>query len=938
MCPHECTSPSDSLEKAKSTMRKSLGMGMIGAELYRWKGVEDANGYYHRGRSQHEILSNAIKMHWDKEACDKAIAAVADAEENKVAELLTFTTTNSAKAGLILRDMDKDTNNETSFRLTLLTRPVQHFLNATFAADELAVDFMNKQAMDADGPETQKARAALFKANLEFFDGTRGRQVLSEYLGMITDLAGKAWDGWKGSAETKLVYAKKLLLPMVGAWRRLVVPFTDNDAFELLASSGIDGIETYSVEELTRLGLKLEAKMAVCKDCVDQGFASEMLPEIRSNPMFVHDACADNVLMLRVGSGVVERAHRSGQELKPVKSKGIALDAQALAMTTYRKSAIAEGRWLLDKVKGKVLRERNICPSEMARHAKSFRFGNIHTASYKAFGNKKTKKLRLLGGQKKVGLSRRSDGHKKFRRSVWQCEARVGTPEFVAEERRVSMLWSAMSPESKALWDAESKLEDACLLSVPNGSSMNDVNAAVAKAGNVSVGRAMSLRREAVASAMEAIASHAAWDNGLGLCSMTSALKPEFVTNDPIPTCRTLVKDVFGHDGTIVENPKVDTSPSMPCAIKNWGLCSKDSLLQSCKRGTLNIYRQLKQLKHNSINLRSQFPIFAKLSVLDEVVWVAICDTIGRGETVVVALVNVDSDENVQLQQVKVANRSEPRCAFSQQIIQQLLNRAAAKNKMSSPTSIVEMSVSYFVDAKPVDLEGSLAFRLAQETRCKVPLNSVVPVTAGAESSGGSTIRKTFFGLSDIAFGSQSNQKMMQKQSEEEQLGGAGGGADKDQDKLDKVKVVKEKKMDAGGDAAEDTDAGEDLAIPDPSDAWDGMPSGSKLGVMGIDKAPGHAAKCWVCVAKGETDKKINTVKKNEIRMWYRLKPGQAEKSMHVRCLADACNHKCCKDSASSVQIQHSIFFLKKHKDNTSFGDDLREVMETALVTLQALG
>ena len=90
VCPHECTSPSDSLEKAKSTMRKSLGMGMIGAELYRWKGVEDANGYYHRGKSQHEIFSNAIKMHWDKEACAKAIAAVADAEENKVAELLTL--------------------------------------------------------------------------------------------------------------------------------------------------------------------------------------------------------------------------------------------------------------------------------------------------------------------------------------------------------------------------------------------------------------------------------------------------------------------------------------------------------------------------------------------------------------------------------------------------------------------------------------------------------------------------------------------------------------------------------------------------------------------------------------------------------------------------------------------------------------------------------
>ena len=136
-----------------------------------------------------------------------------------------------------------------------------------------------------------------------------------------------------------------------------------------------------------------------------------------------------------------------------------------------------------------------------------------------------------------------------------------------------------------------------------------------------------------------------------------------------------------------------------------------------------------------------------------------------------------------------------------------------AKNKISSPTNIVDMSMSYFVDAKPVCLEGSLTFRLAhgQETRCKVPLNSVIPVTAEAESSGGSKVRKTCFGLSEIVFGSQSNQKMMQKQSEEEKLGGAGGGAVMDQDKLDKVKVATEKKMDAGSDAAEDADEGEYL-------------------------------------------------------------------------------------------------------------------------------
>ena len=152
----------------------------------------------------------------------------------------TQTTLNSAKAGLILRDMDKDKNNETSVRLTLLTWPVQRFLNATFEADRLACDFLNKQAMDPTGAEAQEARAKLFKANVAFFNGSRGERVLADYMGMVMDLNSTAWNGWNGSDADKLLYAKKLVVPMVGAWRRLVVPYTFNDAFELMVSSGSD--------------------------------------------------------------------------------------------------------------------------------------------------------------------------------------------------------------------------------------------------------------------------------------------------------------------------------------------------------------------------------------------------------------------------------------------------------------------------------------------------------------------------------------------------------------------------------------------------------------------------------------------------------------------------------------------------------------------------
>ncbi len=922
-CPHNCTSEEDSLQKAQSSMRKSLGMGMTGAELYRWKGVEDANGYYQRGRSQHEILSNALTMQFDKAACDKAIAEVDNAAD---AELLTYATLNSAKAGLILRDMEKDKNNETSARLTLLTWPVQRFLNATFAADKLACDYMNTQAMDADGAATQQARAKLFKANVEFFNGTRGRKVLSDYVGMITDLNSKAWDGWKGGEETKLPYATKLLVPMVGAWRRLVVPFTDNDAFELLARSGRDGLEIYDADELKFLSKTLGAKMAVCQDCVDQDFTSEMLPLVDSDPELVHKASADNVLMLRVGSGVVERSHIAGQELKPVKSKGVALDAQALAMTTYRKSAIAEGRWLLNRVKGQLLRDRKVCPKAMARHAKSFRFGS-GKASRNETSSKMTKKQRLLGGEQRVGLKRKTDGHKKFRRSVWQCKAAVGTHEFTLEERRVSQLWSQMSPGEKALWEAESKAENACLLSVPKDSTMDDVSAAVAKAGNASRGREMALRREAVASTMQAMHSHAAWDNGLGLCSMSSALKPEFVTNDSLAACKALVNDASKHDGTIAQNPEVDTCHRMPCVIRNWGLCSKDPLLQSSNRGTLNIYREF---NNNSIS-RNQFPIITKLSVLGESLCVAITDTVGKGETVLVAFVEFDSDENAKLQHVKVANCTGPqlRCAFSQQVIHQLLHRAAAKNKIS-PTKVESIDVSYFVGAVPVCLDGGLAFHVGggQETRSKVPLKSVIPATAGrkeATASDGSGKVKMPFGLSMAAFGAKKQEQMQN----EEDAGGSGGA-----DKEDKEKD----KMHAGGHAGADGDGDDDLLgpEPEPSDFWDDMPSGSKLGIMGIDIAPGHSAKCWVCVSKA-LDNKVCKVSKDSIRLWYRHKPGQAEKSMHLQRVTDAFKHATCKSDATDLHIDHSMKFLHRHKHNDSFSDDLKEAMETALANLQAL-
>ena len=181
------------------------------------------------------------------------------------------------------------------------------------------------------------------------------------------------------------------------------------------------------------------------------------------------------------------------------------------------------------------------------------------------------------------------------------------------------------------------------------------------------------------------------------------------------------MKATFGYDGTIVENPNVDTSLRLPCAIRNWGLCSKDSLLKACRLGSENIY---KQLQSTGIG-RGQLPIIAKLSVLGECVYVVITDTVGKGETVLAAFLDF-GDEAWSLQQVAGARGSvEPRCAFSQQLIQELLGRAATKNQID-PTKISSMAAS-FVNPVPFSLGGKLAFRPGSETLCNIPLDSAIP-------------------------------------------------------------------------------------------------------------------------------------------------------------------------------------------------------------------
>ena len=77
-------------------------------------------------------------------------------------------------------------------------------------------------------------------------------------------------------------------------------------------------------------------------------------------------------------------------------------------------------------------------------------------------------------------------------------------------------------------------------------------------------------------------------------------------------------------------------------------------------------------------------------------------------------------------------------------------------------------------------------------------------------------------------------------------------------------------------------------------------------------------------------------IPKGAIRFWYRHKDGQAEKSMHVKCVLNQ-SFLWCSTKITRGHIDHSVTFLKRYEHSSSFSEKLREPMKQALDVLETL-
>ena len=140
------------------------------------------------------------------------------------------------------------------------------------------------------------------------------------------------------------------------------------------------------------------------------------------------------------------------------------------------------------------------------------------------------------------------------------------------------------------------------------------------------------LRRHIALEAATDIGQHAAWENGLALSFVASALKPSLIdvekNNDHH---RAECKKMFGYDAEIKETQQASI-PRRSCKEKHWGICKADALFPMITTMVHNTYATMQRwgLK------KTIFPIVGcvKFEEVSCKMVAIVADTIGNGETV----------------------------------------------------------------------------------------------------------------------------------------------------------------------------------------------------------------------------------------------------------------------------------------------------------------
>ena len=586
-CPHGCRDERDSRAKACAIARRCFKGGCPIALLYRWKGVEHANSFCLLGRALHDVLYQALTQMWSKKAIADAEAAVAAADDP---DAVAYNLKSAVKGGSVLNMFRRGPTASHCSLAAALAMPTQKYLNRVMRSDKLMCTYNELQHGGATPEKLEEARVHVIQANAKFITGTNGRRTIREIHGLLLQLRGPGWQECRQLA-TRHIEARMLIKPLCDAWRRFVFYF-QQPCYELFGSFLVDGLPVFSEGCLNTLTQKLEDQLGACPQCLDPDFTMEMLRLLRQDKQLAFRTAMMFLETARVGSGNVERSHLVGQELR--RNRGRAVEAFALAQKTFVRKVAREQQALRQRVETRALKARGMNKLCFVRICRSFclrRHG--HARAGLTTRKKRVRRARFKQTSKQV---RATDSYREFRRREFRSRAKVGTPAFVAEERRVRQKWQQADEVDRAACAglAEAAAEATRQL-LEEGTSRAASSGGLD--GVLGKSTAAKLEQSVAAQVISDIAQDSCWDSGLALWSHDSGLKSTEVTmGGTEDEVRRFAEAHFGYLADVVPN-RGTSIPNRSCAARCWGVCCRSAPYGQCRIAAHSIHSQLSSWK-----------------------------------------------------------------------------------------------------------------------------------------------------------------------------------------------------------------------------------------------------------------------------------------------------------------------------------------------------
>ena len=337
-------------------------------------------------------------------------------------------------------------------------------------------------------------------------------------------------------------------------------------------------------------------------------FHGPLLARMDCDPLAAKKHIQELATFMRISSCTVEKFHLLAEESKPKRSRGRALLPENVSLLTYQRSVLTASKNASDAIMASVCKRHGLSRKRVLQLVRVAKVGNKLKRHRTTSSAARLKQVKKLCSKRPANARAGPLAWNAFKQQNWASTAKIGTEEYTAEAKRVSLAWRRATEAEKENCRVQglvTKLERERASSAPLGEVDRGLAALNRKP------RAQVLQDGARAALAE-VKHHAYYRQAHVVAADYTGLQPALVRMKPTDEAvQERVRNLFRYDPLKKRNKAGTWKPSSCCGWITHGLCCKGPYAPAALNAAHNIHGVFLQ-KSTS---RSHMPVLVRFAV-----------------------------------------------------------------------------------------------------------------------------------------------------------------------------------------------------------------------------------------------------------------------------------------------------------------------------------